>query len=225
MNTNINHSSFGKMKKNKITPLVFLLLSCNQTEISKLNNTNNQILNKEISSTVKLQNSNNFNKHEIEVFDVRKMLFNGKLKRLFTLEEFYNVFGNTDSTKLMLDEEPCSYYFENSDGSKDKDDKYLFKNGSRFENNKNNVVVDEFRFLHNNYIKYDSIIFNSSTTVNDLKKIFPNAMREISLIDVYGEGKLHVIQLREDENNISDGHINLFIKNNKLFYIHWWFPC
>lgn len=39
------------------------------------------------------------------------------------------------------------------------------------------------------------------------------------------EGKLQVIQLRQDENNISDGHLNVFIKSEKLYLMHWWFPC
>ncbi|WP_155845735.1 hypothetical protein [Chryseobacterium gregarium] len=63
------------------------------------------------------------------------------------------------------------------------------------------------------------------TTITDLQKIFPNAVRDIGNMDVYGEGKLQVIQLREDQNNISDGHINTFLKNGKLYFMHWWFHC
>ena len=165
------------------------------------------------------------NSDELEVFDVDKMLFNGKSKRYFSLQEFETNFGKIDSTKLMSEEQPCSYIFENKDGSKDMEDKYLYKDGSRFENNKDQVAIDEFRFNNNNFLKYDTTILNSSTTTDDLKLLFPNAVRKMETLDVLGEGKLQVIQLREDNNTISDGHINLFLKNGKLYYMHWWFPC
>ena len=165
------------------------------------------------------------NSDELEVFDVDKMLFNGKSKRYFSLQEFETNFGKIDSTKLMSEEQPCSYIFENKDGSKDMEDKYLYKDGSRFENNKDQVAIDEFRFNNNNFLKYDTTILNSSTTTDDLKLLFPNAVRKMETLDVLGEGKLQVIQLREDNNTISDGHINLFLKNGKLYYMHWRFPC
>ncbi|MGD1319313.1 hypothetical protein [Chryseobacterium sp. 2R14A] len=160
-----------------------------------------------------------------EFFDVNEMRFNGKLRRFFSLEEFENVFGKADSTKLMSEEEPCSYVFENPDGSKDMDDRYLYKNGSRFENNQQKVAIDEFRFYKNSFLKYKGVILNSETNIQDLKKLFPNAVTKIGTLDVYGEGKLQVIELREDENNISDGHIKVFLKNGKLYFMHWWFPC
>ena len=50
-------------------------------------------------------------------------------------------------------------------------------------------------------------------------------MKHIEYIDVYNEGTTEVIQLREDDKNKSDGYILLFIKNNNLQYMHWWFPC
>ena len=39
------------------------------------------------------------NSDELEVFDVDKMLFNGKSKRYFSLQEFETNFGKIDSTK------------------------------------------------------------------------------------------------------------------------------
>ena len=50
-------------------------------------------------------------------------------------------------------------------------------------------------------------------------------MKHIENIDVQNDGKMEVIQLREDKQNKSEGHILLFIKYNKLKYMHWWFPC
>ena len=176
-----------------------------------------------------VQNTNTENpKHDNNQNEVMKtddILFNGKLKRFFTKKDFENVFGKADSIMLMSEEAPCSYIFENKDGTKNMDDKYYYKDGSRFENSKNEFAVDEFRFSKNNYILYKKKKLSSQTTITELKKLFPNAMNDIGTIDVYNEGKLQVIQLREDEHNISDGHIKIFIKNGKLYNMHWWFPC
>lgn len=192
---------------------LFLLVSC-----SGGNNTKKSAIDpKKMAET--------FVVDDAEVFDVEHMLFNGKIKRFHTLDEFKTVFGEPDSTKLVSEEEPCTFIFENPDGSKDMNDRYLYKDGSRFENHRDSVALGEFRFYRNNYLKYKDIILNSSTTVDDLNKIFPNAMKKIEPINVYGEGRLQVISLREDENNVSEGQILIFIKNNRLYFMHWWFPC
>ena len=172
-------------------------------------------------------------KSEIDLHDINKaevmlekdLSFNGKLGRYFTLNEYENVFGKPDSIVLVSKTELCNYIFENEDGSKDLEDKFFYKDGSRFENSKNKVAVDEFRFTKKNFIKFKNIILNSETTKEDLKKYFPYAMKHIEYIDVYNEGTTEVIQLREDDQNKSDGYILLFIKNNNLQYMHWWFPC
>lgn len=162
---------------------------------------------------------------EVEVFDVEQMLFNGKMKRFVKLDEFRNTFGEPDSIKLLSEVDPCTHIFDNGTGAFDADNKYLYKDGSCFENYRDSVAIDEFRFDGNNFLKYKNVIFNSSTTEDDLKKVFPKAMKEIETIDVHLEGKLQLIRLREDENNISDGKIYMFIKNHRLYFMHWWFPC
>ena len=160
-----------------------------------------------------------------EVMKQEDILFNGKLNRYFTLKEFETVFGKADSIKLMAIEEPCSYIFENEDGSKDMEDKYLYKDGSRFENTKEKVAVDEFRFTKSNFILYKGTKLNAQTSIEELQQLFPNAFKEVITMDDCGEGKFQEIRLREDENNVSDGHINLLMKNGKLHSIYWWFPC
>ena len=101
------------------------------------------------TDTTKVENGLN------EVMQESDILFNGKLTRYFSLDDFGKVFGKADSIKLMSEEAPCNYIFENEDGSKDMEDKYLYKNGSRFENTKNKVAVDEFRFTKNNFILFN----------------------------------------------------------------------
>ena len=215
-----------QMRTLSIILIFCFCISCNKNDsktVEKLNGsekidkTGNDNKIKDDSPEIKIDQN--------EVMKEEDILFNGKFKRYFSLTEFVNVLGKADSIKLMSELEPCSYIFENEDGSKDIDDKYLYKDGSRYENNKEKVAVDEFRFTKNNFITYRGKKLNSSTTINDLKKLFPNAIKNIKTIDVHGEGNLQVIQLREDENNVSDGHINMFMRSGKLYFIHWWFPC
>ena len=203
-----------------------MTLSCKDKN-EKLDKNNVQLLEKKVTKTeiIVKSDSTKIENELNEVMQESDILFNGKLTRYFSLDDFEKVFGKADSIKLMSEEAPCSYIFENEDGSKDLEDKYLYKSGSRFENTENKVAVDEFRFTNNNFILYKGIKLNASTTINDLQKLFPNAMNNVGTMDVYDEGNLQVIQLREDENNVSDGHINIFIKNGKLYYMHWWFPC
>lgn len=105
------------------------------------------------------------------------------------------------------------------------EDKYLYKNGSCFENSKEQVGVNEFGFLNGNFILYKDQRIDAKTTLDDIKKIFPNSVRNIDKLERPGEGELPVIRLREDKEGISDGHINIYFKNNKIHSIWWWFPC
>lgn len=209
----------------KIFTLTFLtiLFSCqnNSTKTKIASNIDSiKEIKTEKKSEIDLHDTN-----KAEVMLEKDLSFNGKLSRFFTLNEFENVFGKPDSIVLVSKTELCNYIFENEDGSKDLEDKFFYKDGSRFENSKNEVAVDEFRFTKKNFIKFKNIILNSETTKDDLKKYFPYAMKHIEYIDVYNEGTTEVIQLREDDQNKSDGYILLFIKNNNLQYMHWWFPC
>ncbi|WP_268845961.1 hypothetical protein [Flavobacterium aestivum] len=214
------------MKTLVIISILLLSISCKNKEIKSVEKTDNSNeIEKTISENKNKSDTTDIKDYQNEVMNEKDILFNGKLKRYFTLSDFEKVFGENDSIKLVIEEEPCYSIFENKDGSVDPEDKYLYKDGSRFENSKDKVAVDEFRFTKNNFILFKGIKLKSTTSISDLQKLFPNATKDIGEMDVYGEGKLQVIQLREDENNISDGHINIFIKNDKLYFMHWWFPC
>lgn len=60
-------------------------------------------------------------------------------------------------------------------------------------------------------------------TMNEIKQLFPTAVS--GRLDVDKEGKLWVIQLRENSEEISDGHIKIFFRDGKVSFMHWWLPC
>ncbi|MBS7565361.1 hypothetical protein KHS38_13195 [Mucilaginibacter sp. Bleaf8] len=161
----------------------------------------------------------------IEVMDEKEIRFNGQLKRYFSFKEFQLVLGKPDSTKLLSEIEPCTTIFQEADGSVDPEARYLYKNGSRFECSRGKVAIDQVRFSDGDFLIFHHQSLNKNTTVSALKKLFPNAAKYIADIDVADEGKLQVMLLREDKDNVSDGHIKIFIKNGKLYSMHWWFPC
>lgn len=214
------------MKISAIISIVIILFSCNDKSTKSVEKYEKLKDRSKTISTNKIKtDSTKIGVLQNEVMLETDIFFKGKLNRYFTLNEFQKVFGKTDSVKLMSEETTCNYIFENEDGSKDVNDKYFYKEGSRFENSKEKVAVDIFRFSKNNFILYKGINLNSSTTLADLEILFPKAIKNIQTISVFDEGELQVIKLREDENNISDGHVKLFIKDGKLYFMHWWFPC
>lgn len=162
---------------------------------------------------------------ENEVLLDKDILFNGKLPRYFSIQDFEKVFVVADSTKLVYDIEPCTTIFENPNGGKDTNHSYWYKNGAVFEQYKNEIAVERFKFIKNNYLLYKNNKIDATTTPSDLKKIFPNAVKNSEIMDVNGEGNLEVLILQEDATGISDGHIKLFFKDNHAYYIQWWFPC
>jgi hypothetical protein len=197
------------MKKIEFLCFLFLVFTACKNEGNKDRNykiemqENKQVYAKEKSGTIStssviqaaLPDENQGN--SIEILDADLMLFNGKLKRFFSLKDFKKNFGEADSTKLMAQEERCAYTFQNIDPTKNLQDKFLYKNGSRFENSKEKVAIDEFKFIKNNFILYKGITLDASTTITQLQEIFPNAVENITLMKVYGEGELQMIQLRE----------------------------
>lgn len=154
-----------------------------------------------------------------DVMQETDIRFNGKLKRFFTMAEFEKVFGKPDSIQLLKDQAPCVTIFN----TEAPDDKYLYKDGSRFETSKDSVAVAEFRFQGGNFISYKGIRIDANTTMNDIKQLFPTAVS--GRLGMDKEGKLWVIKLREDSEAISDGHIKIFFRNGKVSFMYWWLPC
>lgn len=177
------------------------------------------------TDTISSEKNDEFDFSKLEVFAEDDILFNGKVKRFFSLNEFENVFGKVDSTQLLLKMDLCTSIFEEEDGSVDSTNRYLYKYGSSFENSKEKVAVEEFKFQNGSFVLFKRKKLDENTSLEDLIKLFPYATKWIGTMDVYGEGELSVIELREDENNISDGHVKMFVKNGKLYMFHWWFPC
>ncbi|WP_313580174.1 hypothetical protein [Chishuiella sp.] len=177
-------------------------------------------------NTIEKSETKKISFEDLEILDIDSALFNGKIKRFFPLKDFEKYFGKPDSIVSVDTIGVCSFVFMGDNGYKNPNDKMLYKNGSEFEMSDGEVAISKFRFNDNNYIKYNNIILNSTTTVDELSKLFPNAISKIYILDVYNEGKLQVFDLREGDYPDSDGdHMKFFLRNGKLSFMYWWSPC
>lgn len=209
----------------KLSLLFLIILS------SCFNNENKNISSIESDSNKKTDNIKldvtNKEKEEIIELDTiteTKILFYGKLKRNFTLNKFEEVFGKIDSIKNYdYEEELCNYYFENCNESNLKEIKFLFKNGSKFANFKQEVVIDSFKFsAPDQFFKYNNLKFDSTTTIESLKKIFPKSFKNLDYIFLDNKNlKTISLQLKDTPEE----KLLLFFDNDKLYMIQWWQPC
>lgn len=135
-----------------------------EVELAQENSTENKSNSKKENNNHKTGSKDSLN----EVMSEKDILFNGKLPRYFTVKEFEKTFGKADSTKLLAEEEPCTYIFDTESQTDNmNDNKYFYKDGSRFENFKEKVAVDEFRFSKNNFILFKGKKLSALTTASE----------------------------------------------------------
>lgn len=104
-----------------------------------------------------------------------------------------------------------------------KEIKFLFKNGSKFENFKQDVVIDSFKFsAPDQFFKYNNLKFDSTTTLEGLKKIFPKSFKNLDYTFLDNKSlKTISLQLKDTPEE----KLLLFFDNDKLYMIQWWQPC
>ena len=134
------------MKRIILIAFVSVLISCNSKQnketkdIDKSKNSDSLVIKTDLKEKVDSQVIKSTS-GETEAMLEKDIKFNGTLKRYFSLTDFDKAFGKPDSIKDIT-EDACSYIFE------DAEDKYLFKDGSKFENSKEKVAVAEFKFIN-----------------------------------------------------------------------------
>ncbi|SMP07661.1 hypothetical protein SAMN06264346_101677 [Chryseobacterium profundimaris] len=180
---------------------------------------------KSLNDSTKIETRKSETDTSIEVMNDKDILYNGKFKRYFSINRFYSLLGQPDSIKFLIDENPCTSIFEEPEGTPAAEEKYLYKNGTRFENSGEKVAIDKVCFHNGNFILFKNIVLNKRTSLAQLKKLFPNALKRSRIIEIADIGKLQVIELREDEDNVSDGLVKIYIYKGRLYSLHWWFPC
>ncbi|MFM1998455.1 MAG: hypothetical protein RL204_402 [Bacteroidota bacterium] len=157
-----------------------------------------------------------------EVMKQSEILFNGKLSKYFSYSDFKKHFGLADSTKKLIDVDPCTYIFQ-SEEQPTNDNQFLYKDGSTFESYKQEIGIEVFCFRKSNFITYQGIRIDSTTTLDEMEKLFPVAVKNILPSPYSDQPHMQFIQLNEEFP--SDGLIEFYFKNKRAYSIHWWFPC
>lgn len=154
-----------------------------------------------------------------EYLDWSSARINGTLHFLTTTDSLYQLIGRPDSVVTPdLDEICVSFY--------DKHFKYGYFRGIVVEMYGDTSVVTAINFKDNPGMKVitASIIMDRSTTLSDVARVYPNAVRDKHEIDIYGYGKALVITLNTSQLGTDDAWMLIF-SNDHLIRLDYWMPC
>jgi hypothetical protein len=163
--------------------------------------------------TVPPESNKNIPWDSIEVFQVDQALLNNKLHLNTNLRQFELLWGKPDSIITPDYDEVCAASFE-------EEFQYILKDGSEFEMFKDSIVFSEIRFCGESFVTYNGITLNKNTTLADIKKRFPHAVKQAEY-----EGVPEEIRLRDTVNKDSDSAILMIFKEGKLEKLVNFVPC
>ncbi|PSL47201.1 hypothetical protein CLV51_10246 [Chitinophaga niastensis] len=150
---------------------------------------------------------------QIEVFHFSQALINNKVPLFTNRQRFETALGVADSVRSTENEDICGSQF-------DEDFSYFYKDGSTFELCKDSIACEEFILTADHFVTCDKITFNRNTTWEDMKKLFPKAVRQAE-----NEGKTDMLTLRDSDSLESASSVQLYFENGKLVRIVNFIPC
>lgn len=153
-----------------------------------------------------------------EFLDFNAMRLNGKLPLVTKTKSLYQLLGKPDSLITPTQEE-CAPFF-------DKPVQYAHFKKSVFEVFGDTVALTTINFKNNPKIELVTplITLNQKTTLKDLEKLFPNAVKEKQPLNDFYAGEVTAINIRPSKE-ASDDYCMLYIIDDKLISIHYWTPC
>ena len=175
-------------------------------------------LNSFAQSDLKTQQNSNAKPLDNEFLDFDAMRLNGKLPFIARTKSLFKLLGNPDSL-ITPKEEECTPFF-------DKPVRFAYFKNSVFEVFGDTIVLTTINFKNNPKINVNTplITLNYQTTLNDLKNIFPTAIKDKYPLDHYELGKVTTVNLRTSKNYSDDSWLLFFI-DDKLISIQYWTPC
>ncbi|HLD52439.1 MAG TPA: hypothetical protein VJA82_03985 [Sediminibacterium sp.] len=198
--------------------IVFLicLISCSdkikQSETININETLSDSFTKEYKSidTVRVI--------DLEYLDWNSLKINNKLPLLTSKRELINLFGSIDSIVSPNYDEICVSYF-------DSGYKFLYLGLSVFEIKDTMSVISSIDFESGNIrIFSPKIIFEKSTTFEEIKKLFPNSAKEATQVVIENNRTVLSLKLATSKFESDNAWILLF-EGEKLIKFEYWMPC
>ena len=158
-------------------------------------------------------------KTNTEFIDWSSARINGKLPLESNTKDLYRLLGQPDSIVTPnYDDVSVRFYDE-------KEFKNAYFKGSDFEIYGDTAVVCILNFEKNPDLEFTSgsLILNHNTTLADLKKVFPKAVRARSKNNNWGFGKCTEINLATWKYYNDDSWL-LFFQKGRLIRIDHWMP-
>ncbi|WP_187262695.1 hypothetical protein [Pontibacter beigongshangensis] len=155
-----------------------------------------------------------------EYLDWRSLRINGKYPLVTTVKNMDGLLGKPDSVNTIDWNETCSSDFRNESSKLAYYSAYLFE---LFDDSLDFQSVD-FRKNKNVFLQSNDLKLNAATTLEEIKKRFPNAAQNMEKVNVDEVGEVETISL-PPSRDYSDGQWLLMFQEGKLIRIDDWFPC
>lgn len=154
-----------------------------------------------------------------EYLDWSSLRINGKLHFLTTTDSIYQFIGRPDSVVIPDFDGICVSFY-------DKDFKNAYFGGIEVEMYGDTSVVMSLSFKDDPRLKITSpsISMDHTTTLSDMARVYPNAVRNKHETDIHGFGKAWAITLNTSQIQGDDAWI-LFFSNDRLIRLDYWMPC
>jgi hypothetical protein len=155
-----------------------------------------------------------------EYLDWRNFRINGKYPLITTVNNINSLLGKPDSVTTINWTETCSSDFRS------KNSKLAYYDGYHFEQFGDSLDFQsvDFSIKKDLFLQSNDLKLNSSTTLEEIRKRFPQAAKNIDKMNVYEVGEVETIVLPPSKA-LSDGLWLLMFQNGKLIRIDNWFPC
>jgi hypothetical protein len=156
-----------------------------------------------------------------EFMDFDKVKINGKLNLITDTSSLYALIGKPTDIETPNYDDVCVSYFSRPNF------RYVKYGKSSFELYGDTIVYRFFNFKDNPnlFLNYYKLTLNSKTTIHEIAKFFPKAVKFKSETNVAEEGKLISVNFKvKNDKNFEDFWI-FFFKNGFLYRIDYWMPC
>jgi hypothetical protein len=154
-----------------------------------------------------------------EYIELNSATINGKQPLIGKTTELYRVLGQPDSlVNPNLDDVCVSFY--------DQEFKYAYFKQSLLEVYGDTAVIGTLDFRSNSQLALHTATMRLShaTTLDDVAKEFPQAVKDQHIINVQDLGELTAVEVATSKTPSDDGWI-LFFDKGKLVRIDYWMPC
>lgn len=204
--------------KNKLLLLVLQVsfLGCQSPDTTETEQQKETVL--EESSTIVPTAATGENKEYLEPFSIR---INGKYPLVTSVKNINSLLGKPDSIATINWAETCSSDFRNEDS------RIAYYKGIEFEQFGDSLDFQTIDFSKNKnlFLQSGDLKLDGSTTLDEIGKRYPNAVKEISKGFYQIDGKTTDSIVLPPSKELADGQWILMFQDGKLIRIDDWFPC